>query len=42
MQTMHEKKSIDDDLKASMKEAIEDFKSTRWNKGEDKVATATV
>ena len=27
-----EKKSIDDDLKASMKEAVEDFKATRWEK----------
>ena len=30
--TLNDKKSIDDDLKASMKEAIEDFKATRWNK----------
>ena len=29
--TLTEKKSIDDDLKASMKEAVEDFKATRWN-----------
>jgi len=28
--TLREKKSIDDDLKASMKEAVEDFKATRW------------
>ena len=34
MKTLREKKSIDDDLKASMKEAVEDFKATRWNKGE--------
>jgi F-type H+-transporting ATPase subunit alpha len=34
LNTMREKKSIDDDLKASMKEAVEDFKSTRWNKDE--------
>ena len=30
-ETLRTKKSIDDDLKASMKEAIEDFKSTRWD-----------
>jgi F-type H+-transporting ATPase subunit alpha len=30
LNTMREKKSIDDDLKAAMKEAIEDFKATRW------------
>ena len=29
--TLTEKKSIDDNLKDSMKEAIEDFKATRWN-----------
>ena len=29
-ETLRTKKSIDDDLKATMKEAIEDFKSTRW------------
>jgi F-type H+-transporting ATPase subunit alpha len=28
--TLRDKKSIDDDLKASMKEAVEDFKATRW------------
>jgi F-type H+/Na+-transporting ATPase subunit alpha len=28
--TIRDKKSIDDDLKASMKSAVEDFKSTRW------------
>jgi F-type H+-transporting ATPase subunit alpha len=28
--TIREKKTIDDGLKASMKEAIEDFKATRW------------
>ena len=32
LNTLREKKSIDDDLKALMKEAIEDFKATRWNK----------
>jgi F-type H+-transporting ATPase subunit alpha len=30
LSTLREKKSIDDDLKASMKEAVEDFKATRW------------
>jgi F-type H+/Na+-transporting ATPase subunit alpha len=30
MNTLREKKSIDDDLKSSLREAIEDFKSTRW------------
>lgn len=30
-ETLRTKKSIDDGLKASMKEAIEDFKSTRWS-----------
>ena len=30
LNTMREKRSIDDDLKAAMKEAIEDFKATRW------------
>lgn len=39
LDTLRTKKSIDDDLKASMKEAIEDFKATRWN---NKTATAGV
>jgi F-type H+-transporting ATPase subunit alpha len=30
LNTLRDKKSIDDDLKASMKEAVEDFKATRW------------
>src|SRR5580765_1166228 len=30
LNTLRDKKSIDDDLKAAMKEAIEDFKATRW------------
>jgi F-type H+-transporting ATPase subunit alpha len=38
--TLREKKSIDDDLKASLKEAIEDFKATRWNKGDTAAAAA--
>ena len=29
--TIREKRNIDDDLKAAMREAVEDFKSTRWN-----------
>jgi F-type H+/Na+-transporting ATPase subunit alpha len=33
LETLRTKKSIDDDLKAVMKEAIEDFKATRWNQG---------
>ncbi len=40
LNTMREKKSIDDDLKASMKEAVEDFKATRWNKDEVVAAKA--
>ncbi len=39
LSTLRDKKSIDDDLKASLKEAVEDFKSTRWNK---KTATTAV
>ncbi len=34
MQTLREKKKIDDDLTAEMKEAVEDFKATRWGKDE--------
>ncbi len=30
LNTLREKKSIDDDLKTAMKEAVEDFKATRW------------
>ncbi|MBK7391870.1 MAG: F0F1 ATP synthase subunit alpha [Pyrinomonadaceae bacterium] len=30
LNTLRDKKSIDDDLKALMKEAVEDFKATRW------------
>ncbi len=40
MNTMREKKSIDDALKAEMKEAVEDFKATRWNKEEPGAAAA--
>ena len=32
LSTLHDKKTIDDSLKATMKEAVEDFKATRWNK----------
>jgi F-type H+-transporting ATPase subunit alpha len=31
LETLRTKKSLDDDLRASLKEAVEDFKSTRWN-----------
>jgi F-type H+-transporting ATPase subunit alpha len=31
MTTLRDKKNIDDSLKASMREAIEDFKATRWS-----------
>jgi hypothetical protein len=37
LNTLREKRSIDDDLKAAMREAVEDFKATRWQKP----ATAT-
>jgi F-type H+/Na+-transporting ATPase subunit alpha len=30
LNTLREKRAIDDDLKASMREAVEDFKATRW------------
>ena len=30
LNTIREKRSIDDDLTKSMREAIEDFKATRW------------
>ena len=33
LNTLREKKSIDDDLKGLMKEAVEDFKATRWETG---------
>ncbi len=31
LETLRTKKSIDDDLKASLRTSIEDFKATRWN-----------
>lgn len=40
LQTMRDKKSIDDNLKAAMKEAIEDFKATRWSEGKTAIANA--
>jgi F-type H+-transporting ATPase subunit alpha len=30
LSTIRDKKSIDDDLKAEMRSAVEDFKATRW------------
>ncbi|MDQ6788373.1 MAG: F0F1 ATP synthase subunit alpha [Acidobacteriota bacterium] len=39
LNTIRDKKSIDDDLKASMREAVEDFKATRWS-GAGKMAKA--
>jgi F-type H+-transporting ATPase subunit alpha len=38
--TIREKKNIDDDLKSQMRQAIEDFKSTRLKKGEAAAAGA--
>jgi len=38
LNTMREKRAIDDDLKASMREAVEDFKATRWEKAGAAVA----
>ncbi len=32
LETLRTKKAIDDDLKALLTEAVEDFKATRWNK----------
>ncbi|HVE59475.1 MAG TPA: F0F1 ATP synthase subunit alpha [Pyrinomonadaceae bacterium] len=32
LETLRTKKSIDDELKAAMTEAVDDFKATRWNK----------
>ena len=39
LQDMREKKKLDDDLTASLKEALEDFKATRWNQASDIAAT---
>lgn len=30
LNTLRDKRTIDDELKAQMKEAVEDFKATRW------------
>ncbi|HLA94435.1 MAG TPA: F0F1 ATP synthase subunit alpha [Pyrinomonadaceae bacterium] len=38
--TLREKKTIDDALKGQMKEAVEDYKATRWGKGDTAVAAA--
>ena len=38
LNTLREKRSIDDDLKAAMKEAVEDFKATRWETAATAVA----
>ena len=38
--TLRDKKNLDDDLKGLMKEAVEDFKATRWGKGETASAAA--
>ena len=38
LNTLREKKAIDDDLKAAMKEAVEDFKATRWETAATAVA----
>ncbi len=40
MQGLRDKKKIDDDLTAELKEAVEDFKATRWNKDDDEKAAA--
>src|SRR5687767_9632534 len=41
LNTLREKKAIDNDLTAAMREAVEDFKATRWNSaGETDFATA--
>ncbi len=42
MQTLRDKKKIDDELTAELKEAIGDFKSSHWNKGGNETAKATV
>ncbi|MDQ3801199.1 MAG: F0F1 ATP synthase subunit alpha, partial [Acidobacteriota bacterium] len=40
LETIRTKKSIDDTLKASMREAIEDFKATRWTEARAAGASA--
>jgi len=38
--TLRDKKNLDDDLKSQLREAVEDFKATRWGKGEAVAAGA--
>lgn len=40
LNTLREKKSLDDDLRSIMREAVEDFKATRWGKGDTAAAAA--
>ncbi|MEZ5347068.1 MAG: F0F1 ATP synthase subunit alpha [Pyrinomonadaceae bacterium] len=40
MQNLRDKKKIDDDLTAELKEAVEDFKATRWSKDDEGQASA--
>jgi len=40
LQGLRDKKALDDDLKAGLTEALEDFKATRWNKDEEAEAAA--
>ena len=40
LQTLRDKKSIDDDLKAAMQETVEDFKATRWAEANTAAANA--
>jgi len=42
LSTIRDKKSIDDDLKAAMREAVEDFKSTRWSGKNEQNANVAV
>ncbi|MBA2736444.1 MAG: hypothetical protein H0U50_06590, partial [Pyrinomonadaceae bacterium] len=42
LSTIRDKKSIDDDLKAAMREAVEDFKSTRWGGKNEQNANVAV
>ncbi len=40
LETLRTKKSIDDDLKASLRTSVEDFKATRWNQENVEAANA--
>jgi hypothetical protein len=40
MSALRERKAIDDALKNDLTEAVNDFKSSRWNKGETIAAAA--